>query len=78
MTDSPLQSEPQANTRGTGEPSAPASTAKPNSPWQKHKAEIGLAALVLYVFLLALGTVGELLDIEWILDLPLFRPPGKF
>ncbi len=38
----------------------------------------GLAVLILYVFLLGLGTVGEVWDIEWILDLPIFRPPGKY
>lgn len=37
-----------------------------------------MAILLLYVFLLGLGTVGELWDIEWILDLPIFRPPGKY
>jgi len=42
------------------------------------KGRIGLIILVLYVAILALGTVGELFDIEWILDLPLFRPPGKY
>jgi hypothetical protein len=44
----------------------------------KHKGEIGLGALILYVFLLGLGTVGEVWDVEWILDLPVFRPPGKY
>jgi|TARA_B110000438_G_scaffold291401_1_gene328306 hypothetical protein len=44
----------------------------------RYKGEIGLAALILYVFLLGLGTIGELWEIEWILDLPLFRPPGKY
>ncbi|MCH8156351.1 MAG: hypothetical protein IID18_01135 [Nitrospinae bacterium] len=44
----------------------------------KYKGEIGLAVLILYVFLLGLGTVGELWDVEWILDLPIFRPPGKY
>lgn len=44
----------------------------------KYKAEIGLAVLILYVFLLGLGTVGEVWDVEWILDLPIFRPPGKY
>ena len=44
----------------------------------RYKGEIGLAVLILYIFLLGLGTVGELWDIEWILDLPLFRPPGKY
>ena len=44
----------------------------------QYKGEIGLAVLILYIFLLGLGTVGELWDIEWILDLPIFRPPGKY
>jgi hypothetical protein len=44
----------------------------------KYKGEIGLSILFLYVFLLALGTIGEVWDIEWILDLPIFRPPGKY
>ena len=44
----------------------------------KYKGEIGLSILFLYVFLLALGTVGEVWDIDWILDLPIFRPPGKY
>ena len=44
----------------------------------KYKGEIGLSLLVLYVFLLGLGTVGEVWNIEWILDLPIFRPPGKY
>ena len=44
----------------------------------RYKSEMGLAVLLLYVFLLGLGTVGEVWDIEWILDLPVFRPPGKY
>ena len=44
----------------------------------KYKGEIGLGILISYVFLLGLGTVGEVWDIEWILDLPIFRPPGKY
>ena len=32
-----------------------------------------LGALVLYVFLLGLGTLGEVFEVEWILNLPLFR-----
>ena len=43
-----------------------------------YKGEIGLSFLVLYVFLLGLGTVGEVWNIEWILDLAIFRPPGKY
>ncbi len=46
--------------------------------FQKNKAKFGLWALVAYVLLLGLGTVGEIWDVEWILDLPLFRPPGKY
>ena len=45
---------------------------------QKYKGHIGIGLLVLYVFLLGLGTIGEIWEIEWILDLPLFRPPGKY
>ena len=37
-----------------------------------YKSEIFLAILILYVFTLALGVVGELFDIEWILNLPIF------
>ena len=44
----------------------------------KYKGEIGLGILILYVFLLGLGTVGEVWNIEWILDLPIFRSPGKY
>ncbi|MDA0692361.1 MAG: hypothetical protein O3C58_10865 [Nitrospinae bacterium] len=44
----------------------------------KYKAGIGLFVLVLYVLLLGLGTIGEIWEVEWILDLPLFRPPGKY
>lgn len=46
--------------------------------FSKNKSKIGLAILMLYVFLLGLGTIGELWNIEWILDLPIFRPPGKY
>ena len=45
---------------------------------KKYKGQIGMGLLFLYVFLLGLGTVGEIWEIEWILDLPLFRPPGKY
>ena len=45
---------------------------------QKYKGQFGIGLLVLYVFLLGLGTIGEIWEIEWILDLPLFRPPGKY
>jgi hypothetical protein len=45
---------------------------------RKYKGQFGVGLLVLYVFLLGLGTIGEIWEIEWILDLPLFRPPGKY
>lgn len=37
-----------------------------------YKSEIFLAVLILYVLTLALGVIGELFDIEWILKLPIF------
>ncbi len=46
--------------------------------FHRHKAGIGLGVLVLYIALLGLGTIGEIWEVEWILDLPLFRPPGKY
>ena len=39
----------------------------------KNKENLLLGMLVVYVLLLGLGTVGELFEIEWILNLPLFR-----
>jgi hypothetical protein len=45
---------------------------------QKYRTQIGLTVLILYVLLLGLGTIGEIWNVEWILDLPLFRPPGKY
>jgi hypothetical protein len=54
------------------------STSNEQNFFQKNKAKFGLGALVAYVLLLGLGTVGEIWEIEWILDLPLFRPPGKY
>jgi len=44
----------------------------------KNKEKLGLGALLIYLLLLVLGTIGEIWEIEWILDLPLFRPPGKY
>jgi hypothetical protein len=46
--------------------------------FQKNKAKLGIGALVVYILLLGLGTIGEIWEIDWILDLPLFRPPGKY
>ncbi|MBM15109.1 MAG: hypothetical protein CMH75_03340 [Nitrospina sp.] len=45
---------------------------------KRNKEKLGLGVLVVYVLLLGLGTIGEIWEIEWILDLPLFRPPGKY
>ncbi len=76
MTDTDNSPEQLTSARVASEGETP--QAEPPSFWNRHKAEIGLAVVVLYVFLLALGTIGELFDVEWILDLPLFRPPGKY
>lgn len=46
--------------------------------WEKHKGKIGLVIMFIYLLLLGLGTVGEIWEIEWILDLPLFRSVGKW
>ncbi len=46
--------------------------------WNQNKGRLGLGLLVGYLALLALGTLGEVFDIEGILNLPMFRPPGKF
>ena len=40
--------------------------------FSKYKGEIFLTILILYVLTLALGVTGELFDIEWILNLPIF------
>jgi hypothetical protein len=37
------------------------------------KENLLLGALVIYVLLLALGTAGELFEVDWILELPLFK-----
>lgn len=39
----------------------------------RNKENLLLGLLVMYVVLLGLGTVGELFEIEWILNLPIFR-----
>lgn len=45
----------------------------PSGWFGRYKDNLLLGLLVLYVLLLGLGTVGELFEIEWILNLPLFR-----
>ena len=47
--------------------------AVPSGWFGQHKDNLLLGLLVFYVLLLGLGTVGELFEIVWILDLPLFR-----
>jgi len=57
--------EPDAMTgAGRNTPDVPAGSSK--GAW------VGLAALFLYVVLLAVGTAGELFHIRWILDLPVY------
>ena len=54
---------------------SPAATAADTAfgAWlRRHKTEIGLGLLGLYVLLLAVGTVAELFDIKWILSLPIY------
>ena len=46
--------------------------------WEKYKGEIGLTIMFIYIFLLGLGTIGEVWEIDWILDLPIFRSVGKW
>jgi len=46
--------------------------------YRSNQGEVGLIVLMTYVCLLGLGTIGEVWDVEWILDIPLFRPPGKY
>jgi hypothetical protein len=42
--------------------------------WATHRQQVGVAIFCLYVALLLLGTIGELFDVEWILNLPLWSP----
>ena len=37
-----------------------------------YKSELFLTILILHVLTLALGVIGELFDIEWIVNLPIF------
>lgn len=60
--------------RGKGSSdSQPVAAAGPDSWYNSNKENLLLGLLILYVILLGLGTVGELFEIEWILNLPLFR-----
>lgn len=51
----------------------PSRAATSNSWFGQNKENLLLGLLVFYVLLLGLGTMGELFEIEWILNLPLFK-----
>jgi hypothetical protein len=51
----------------------PRATEATDSWFGQNKENFLLGLLILYVLLLGLGTVGELFEIEWILNLPLFK-----
>ena len=51
----------------------PARAPAPDTWFGQNKENFLLGLLVFYVFLLGLGTMGELFEIEWILNLPLFK-----
>jgi hypothetical protein len=44
----------------------------------KNGSAIGMAVLICYIILLAIGVVAEIFDIQWILDWWIWSPPGKF
>lgn len=68
--------DPSTKNKLSPPPGAPAST-RPRAK-RELMAKAGWGLLILYLFLLALGAVGELFGIEAILNLSLFLPPGKF
>jgi hypothetical protein len=41
-------------------------------PLPRDRSTLYLALLILYVIVLAVGTVGELFHVQWILDLPIY------
>jgi len=45
--------------------------------WEKHSSDFFVALFLLWVVLLIVGTIAEVFDITWILDWPIWRPPGK-
>ncbi|MEE8319790.1 MAG: hypothetical protein V3R44_03780 [bacterium] len=46
----------------------------PGDSWlSRNRENLLLGILVLYVLLLGLGTAGELFEIEWVLNLPIFK-----
>ncbi len=62
--------------QGDGEPVRKPDTESqvPGNSWlSRNRENLLLGILALYVLLLGLGTAGELFEIEWILNLPIFR-----
>jgi len=57
----------------TAAPDPPGTRAETDSWFGRNRENFLLGLLIFYVLLLGLGTVGELFEIEWILNLPLFR-----
>jgi|GEM_PF-3448179 hypothetical protein len=66
---------PEAPPEVAPEPASEPAAAPDEAPagWlSRHGADVGLAVLAVYVVLLAIGTVAELFDIQWILDWPIY------
>jgi hypothetical protein len=40
---------------------------------KNYKDQLLLGLLILYIIILGIGVIGELFDIEWILNFPLFK-----
>jgi hypothetical protein len=41
--------------------------------FKKHKQGLFLAVLVAYIIILGIGFIAELFQIQWILDLPIYK-----
>ena len=41
--------------------------------FQKYKNEVIFTLLIGYIIILGIGVAGEIFDIDWIVNLPLFR-----
>jgi hypothetical protein len=68
---SPAVKRPAEKKKAAGR--KPGATEAADSWFGQNKENFLLGLLILYVLLLGLGTVGELFEIEWILNLPLFK-----
>ena len=70
----PVPPAPKISVQKKGAPDRQPKAAVAADSWfGQNKENFLLGLLILYVLLLGLGTVGELFEIEWILNLPLFR-----